>query len=66
MVVSYMKAQRCPKCGRVLDYFSTFNSSGKICRSCKWKKEIFLCPTVADTNGGSFEVNISNNTERKD
>lgn len=64
MVVSYMKAQRCPKCGRILDYFTTFSSSGKNCRSCGWKEEIFIHTVMANTDGGSVEVNISN-AERK-
>ena len=41
MVITYMKAQRCPMCGNVLDYFNSFSTSGKICRLCGWKEEVY-------------------------
>ena len=40
MIVSYMPVENCPKCGQMLDYFKTFSTHGKKCRSCKWKEEI--------------------------
>ena len=41
MNISYMKAERCPGCGNILDYFDTFSTTGKVCRVCGWKKEVF-------------------------
>ena len=35
-----MPVENCPKCGQILDYFNTFSTHGKQCRSCKWKEEI--------------------------
>ena len=40
MTISYMPIENCPKCGQILDYFNTFSTHGKECRSCKWKEEI--------------------------
>ena len=40
MTISYMAVDNCPKCGQILDYFNTFSTHGKQCRSCKWKEEI--------------------------
>ena len=39
MNISYMKAEMCPECGNILDFFETFSTTGKVCRACGWKTE---------------------------
>lgn len=39
MTISYQKAEFCPNCHNILDYYTAFNVQGVKCRFCGWALE---------------------------
>ena len=57
MTVTYEQPKKCPKCGQIMDYFTTFSTYGAQCRFCGYKEEVNTIST--------YSV-ITNNKESKD
>ena len=69
MSISYMRAERCPQCDSILDYFETYSTTGKVCRSCGWKTEWYtgligdVGKVVDDRNGQTITISIKKHNE---